>query len=220
MAPSAGRRIPALVIALVLAVGAIAAVTAVVKRIGSALRDGVGSGDTRVTQGVVVEKMQAVARLVTSETTLRDVVAYENRRLGSTKRSLVVVTGRVLTGFDLDRGTEVRVDHEARRIRLELPAAAVLGVEVTGLRTYDEQRGLWNPFTPGDRDTIFQIARAQLVATAGELEVREHAEESARRLLQALVAADGYTVEVAFRDGAGAATPIETAAPRGTSGPP
>lgn len=155
-------------------------------------------GRTSVTQAVVVERMKAVARLVTSETALRDVVVYQNRRLGSTKRSLVVVTGKVLTGFDLDRGTEVQVDHDQRRVRIQLPAADVLGVEVTGLRTYDEQSGLWNPFRPADRDTIFQLARDQLVTTAGELEVRAHAEESARRLLQALVSADGYTTEVTF----------------------
>ena len=58
--------------------------------------------------GVIVERTRAVARLVTSETTLRDVVVYQNRLLGSTKRSLVVVTGKVLSGFDLDRGTEVQ----------------------------------------------------------------------------------------------------------------
>jgi hypothetical protein len=83
-------------------------------------------------------------------------------------------------------------------VRIRLPAADVLGVEVTGLRTYDEQSGLWNPFRPADRDTIFQLARDQLVTTAGELEVRAHAEESARRLLEALVSADGYTTEVTF----------------------
>jgi hypothetical protein len=142
--------------------------------------------------------MKAVARLVTSETTLRDVVVYENRRLGSTKRSLVVVTGRVLTGFDLDRGTEVQVDHAARRIRIQLPPANVLGVEVTGLKTYDEQSGLWNPFRPADRDTIFHLAREQLVRTAGELEVRAHAEESARKLLEAMVNTEGYRTEVSF----------------------
>lgn len=169
-------------------------------RVGSALRGLVNSpGRTSVTQAVVVERMRAVARLVTSETALRDVVVYENRRLGSTKRSLVVVTGRVLTGFDLDRGTEVHVDHDERRVRIQLPAADVLGVEVTGLQTYDERSGLWNPFRPADRDTIFRLARDQLVETAGELEVRAHAEESARRLLQALVSTDGYTTEVTFR---------------------
>lgn len=162
-----------------------------------------GRGRTTVDHGVVVERMRAVARLVTSETTLRDVVVYQNRLLGSTKRSLVVVTGKVLSGFDLDRGTEVRVDHEAKVLHLVLPPAQVLGVEVTDLRTYDEQSGLWNPFRPADRDSIFRLARAQLVRSAGEGELTEHAEESARRLLEALVGADGYRTEVTFAGRAG-----------------
>src|SRR5687768_15257655 len=78
-------------------------------------------GATKVEQSVIVERTRAVARLVTSETTLRDVVVYQNRLLGSTKRSLVVVTGKVLSGFDLDRGTEVEVDHEAKVVRVVLP---------------------------------------------------------------------------------------------------
>jgi hypothetical protein len=155
-------------------------------------------GETTVSQAVVVEQTRAVARLVTSETSLRDVVAYENQRLGSTKRSLVVVTGKVLTGFDLDRGTEVTIDHPGRRIRITLPPPAVMGVEITELKTYDEQRGLWNPFRPSDRDTIFALARRQLVESAGEIELARHAEESARRLLEAMVHADGYTTEVTF----------------------
>jgi hypothetical protein len=171
------------------------------------------SGETTVTQAVVVEQTRAVARLVTSETVLRDVVTYENRRLGSTKRSLVVATGKVLTGFDLDRGLEVTVDHPSRRIRITLPQPSVQAVEITDLKTYDEQRGLWNPFGPSDRDTIFALARRQLVATAGEVELARHAEESARRLLEATVRAEGYTTEVRFageraRDAADA-TPAE-----------
>jgi hypothetical protein len=161
-----------------------------------------GRGRTTVDHGVVVERTRAVARLVTSETTLRDVVVYQNRLLGSTKRSLVVVTGKVLAGFDLDRGTEVTVDHDAKVVRVTLPPAAVLAVEVTDLKTYDEQRGLWNPFRPADRDTIFRLAREQLVRSAGEVELARHTEESARRLLQALVSADGYTTEVDFSGGA------------------
>ncbi|MEP6687926.1 MAG: DUF4230 domain-containing protein [Gemmatimonadales bacterium] len=158
------------------------------------------SGETTVSQAVVVEQTRAVARLVTSETVLRDVITYENRRLGSTKRSLVVATGKVLTGFDLDRGMEVTVDHPSRRIRITLPPPAVMGVEITELKTYDEHRGLWNPFSPSDRDTIFSLARRQLVAAAGEVELARHAEESARRLLEATVRAEGYTTEVRFAD--------------------
>jgi hypothetical protein len=169
-------------------------------------------GETNVTQAVVVEQTRAVARLVTGETVLRDVVTYENHRLGSTKRSLVVVTGKVLTGFDLDRGTEVTVDHPSHRIRITLPPPAVQGVEITELKTYDEQRGLWNPFRPADRDTIFALARRQLVEAAGQSELARHAEESARRLLDATVRADGYTTEVRFaeRPGGGPAPqPVE-----------
>ncbi len=165
------------------------------------------AGETTVSQSVVVEQTRAVARLVTSETMLRDVVTYENRRLGSTKRSLVVVTGKVLTGFDLDRGTEVTVDHPGRRIQITLPPPAVMGVEITKLETYDEQRGLWNPFRPADRDMIFALARRRLVEAAGEVELARHAEESARRLLEATVRAEGYVTEVTF---AGRADPVES----------
>jgi hypothetical protein len=167
-----------------------------------------GRGATTVDQSVIVERTRAVARLVTSETTLRDVVVYQNRLLGSTKRSLVVVTGKVLSGFDLDRGTEVEVNHEAKVVHVVLPPAAVLGVEITDLRTYDEQRGLWNPFRPADRDSIFRLAREQLARSAGEVELARHTEESARRLLEALVSVEGYRTEVTFSDdsyaGAGA----------------
>ena len=158
-----------------------------------------GTGTT-VDQGVIVERTRAVARLVTSETILRDVVVYRNSLLGSTKRSLVVVTGKVLSGFDLDRGTEVEVDYEGKVVHVVLPPAAVLGVEITDLRTYDEQRGLWNPFRPADRDSIFHLARKQLVRSASEIELTQHTQESARRLLEALVSVEGYRTEVKFAD--------------------
>jgi hypothetical protein len=157
-----------------------------------------GRGQTTVTHGVVVEQMRAVAKLVSSETSVRDVVVYQNRRLGSTKRSLVVVTGKVLAGIDIDEGTQINIDHAGHRVHIMLPPAKVLGVEVTQLRTYDERNGLWNPFRPEDRDTIYHLARDQLIGAAGELGVTAHAEESARRMLGALIHPDGYTVEVSF----------------------
>ncbi|HEU4648965.1 MAG TPA: DUF4230 domain-containing protein [Gemmatimonadales bacterium] len=151
-----------------------------------------------VTQSVVVERTRAVARLVTSETSVRDVLTYQNRWLGSTKRALVVVTGNVLAGIDLEQEPEVRIDSAARRIQVTLPRAKVLGVEVTSLKTYDERNGLWNPILPADRDTMFQLARAQLVRSAGELAVLAHAERSAQETLRTLLGADGYEVEVTF----------------------
>ncbi len=106
--------------------GAVLAGVFLAGRAGLALRGWVNSpGRTTVTQAVVVERMRAVARLVTSETALRKVVV------------------------------------------LEVPAADILGVEVTGLRIYDERSGLRNPFRP-PTGTIFRLARDQLVKTPGE----------------------------------------------------
>jgi hypothetical protein len=199
MAHSHPRRpVTAVLVALLLLVGALFLISVAIRHLPRARDLFPGRGETTVSHGVVVEQMQAVAKLVSSETTVRDVVVYQNRRLGSTKRSLVVVTGKVLAGLDLDAGTEVNIDHQARRIAIVLPRAKVLGVEVTKLQTYDERNGLWNVFRPEDRDTIYQLARDQLVGAAGELAMTAHAEESARRLLGALIHADGYTVDVTF----------------------
>ncbi len=212
MADSRPRRpVAAVFISLLLLGGALLLIGLALRRFVPLTRGLLpGRSETEVTHGVVVERVRAVAQLVTSETTVRDVVVYENRRLGSTKRSLVVVTGKVMAGIDLDAGTQVDVDQREHRVRIVLPPAKVLGVEVTQLRTYDERSGLWNPFRPADRDTIYHLAREQLVSATGELGVTAHAEESARRLLGALIHPDGYTVEVTFGARAGPAIGRET----------
>jgi uncharacterized protein DUF4230 len=194
-----GRPVIAVAVSILLFLGALLLIGIAVRHLLPLARKAwPGPGQTTVTQGVVVEQMRAVAKLVTSETTVRDVVVYQNRRLGSTKRSLVVVTGTIMAGIDLDAGTQVDIDHQARQVHIVLPPAKVIGVEVTQLRTYDERSGLWNPFRPEDRDTIYQLARDQLVSGAGELGVTAHAQESARRLLGALIHPDGYEVTVTF----------------------
>jgi hypothetical protein len=154
-----------------------------------------------ISHALVVERLRSVARLVTSETTVRDVVTYENRRLGSTKRSLIVATAKVTAGVDLDPPPEVKIDSARRHVDIAFPPARVLGVEVTELRTYDEQSGLWNPFRPSDRDAIFREAREQLSRSAGELGVAQHAQESARTLIEALIRAEGYSATVSFAPG-------------------
>jgi uncharacterized protein DUF4230 len=158
--------------------------------------------NTRIDQRLVLDRLHSVANLVTTEVALRDVVIYENTRLGSTKRSLVVVTGKALVGFDLTREARARIDEPSKTIEVTLPHARLIGVDVLQLKTYDESRGLWNPFHPADRDTIYQVARERLKSAAEELGVREHAEAGARSVLAALFAADGYKVRVSF-DSAG-----------------
>lgn len=160
---------------------------------------GGAQGRTVVDQSMVVDRLQSVAKLITTEAMVRDVVTYRNTWLGSTKRSLVIATGKVLVGLDLSTPPAIRIDAAAHRISMQLPAARLLGIDIVDLKTYDEQRGLWNPFHPADRDTIFLLARHQLARAASDLAVVEHAEASARDLLRRMFAEHGYTVEVTFR---------------------
>jgi hypothetical protein len=158
-----------------------------------------GRNATNITHDVVVEQVRAVAKLVSSEATVRDVIVYQNTWYGSTKRSLVVVTGRLLAGIDLRDNPDVSIDHASRTIKIRIPPAKLIAVEIRDMHTYDERGGLWNPFTREDRDAIQRQARAQLTAAGSQLELIRHANESAIELLRMLLAKNGYSVDVALR---------------------
>jgi hypothetical protein len=144
---------------------------------------------------IVVERLREVAKLVASELTLRDVVTYEQTRLGSTKRVLLVVTGRVSAGINLSRA-DVQIDSTAKIIRVGLPEAEIISVDVINVTTYDERAGLWNPFTSDDRDEIQRRIRAQLVSAGKQSGVLSHADRAAAKALTDLLSRDGYTVEI------------------------
>ena len=150
-----------------------------------------------ITQQVVVEQLREVARLVATEMTLRDVVIYEQRHLMSTKRVLLVVTGRVSAGIDLQAGgADVKIDSASRHIIVALRPAQIMSVEVLNVTTYDESAGLLNPFTPEDRDLIQSRIRAQIEVAARQSGILQHADESAAKVLTNLLSRDGYTVEI------------------------
>jgi hypothetical protein len=159
-----------------------------------------GRERTTVTHDLVVDRVRSVAKLVSAEATVRDVLMYRNTWYGSTKQSLVVITARLLAGIDLKSGTDVKIDEEARRIDIALPHASLLATEVTDMRTYDEQRGLWNPFTQDDRDRIFRLARQQLTRSAEQMRLAERAEASAKEMLETMFRVDGWSADVRFRD--------------------
>lgn len=165
----------------------------------------------RVTHQTVMGEIRGVARLATAEATLRDVISVEQTNrvfpgITSTKRALLVVTGRVGAGMDLGRDSaRVAVDTAARRIAVALPPAELLTVEVTDVRTYDERSGLFNPWRPADRDAVQREARAQLARAGASARLLEQADRNAAGLLRALLARDGYTVDVTVRPRAGGA---------------
>jgi hypothetical protein len=164
---------------------------------------------SRLSDQIVIERIQAVSKLVSSETFIRDIVTYQNTWMGSTKRSMVIATGTVQAGVVIDSTMRVHIDEDTKTISLEIPHARILGVDVTHLQTYDERSGLWNPFRPSDRDTIFDHVRAQLAHTADDMGVVGHADSSAIELFRALLTVPGYSVNVRFQMPTPVAQPAE-----------
>jgi hypothetical protein len=152
--------------------------------------------EPRITQQTVVERLREVAKLVATEMTLRDVVIYEQTRFASTKKVLLVVTGKVSAGIDMEHGTAVQIDSGEKRITVTLPPAQIISVDVLNVTTYDESAGLLNPFTPEDRDLIQRRIRGQLMSAARQSGILEHADQSAAKVLTELLGRDGYTVEI------------------------
>lgn len=148
-----------------------------------------------ISHDVVVERLREVAKLVATEMTLRDVVIYEQTRFRSTKRVLLVVTGRVSAGINLN-SAKVEIDSTARRISITLPPAQITSVDVTNVTTYDESAGILNPFTPDDRDEIQRRIRVQLRESAQRSGILEHADQAAAKALRDFLALGGYTVDV------------------------
>jgi hypothetical protein len=149
----------------------------------------------RVSHDLVVQQLQDVAKLVSTEMTLRDVVVYDASRYGFTKRALLVVTGKVGAGIDL-AASNVQIDDAAHRITITLPRARVMSVEVLDVRTYDESAGLFNPFRPEDRDSIQRQVRHQLFTAGEQSGLLVHADSAASKLLKDLLSRDGYTVDI------------------------
>jgi hypothetical protein len=153
----------------------------------------------RVTHEMVVTQIENVAKLVSTELTLRDVVSFEQTRFGMPRRALYVVTGKVIAGIDLRKNVDVKIDDRAKRISIELPRAEILAVEVLNTRTYDETSPLFFRFQPEDRDRMQAQIRAQLRATGEQSGLLPQADRSAQLVLQSLLARDGYTVQVRTR---------------------
>ena len=181
-------------VAIALALVAFAGISAV-RGTSRALGNFGRGGEPQISHEVVVDRLREVAKLVATEMTLRDVVIYEQTRFHSTKRMLLVVTGRVAAGINLQRA-EVRIDSAARKITVTLPPAQVVSVDVLNVTTYDESAGLLNPFTPDDRDVIQRRIRTQLTESARQSGILEHADQAASKALTDFLTRDGYTVEI------------------------
>ena len=173
---------------------------------------GRGSAARRPGSQPVVTAVRRIARLATVQMEISDVLRVEEVRtifvFDVPKNATLRLRGRVLGGFDLDRGFDVEADERRKIVRVRLPAPQVLSVD-DRLEWFDEKSGFLNPITPDDRTRWTTWARASLARSAKDAGLFDTASRHARDLFADAAAAFGWTAEVTV---AGAAVPAAPAA--------
>lgn len=155
---------------------------------------------------VLLEKIQAVAKLTTVEGQFSEIYNYNEYQgyftLFWDKRALVRVRATVAAGYDL--GTlHFEADPATRTIRMSaLPEPEILSVDHT-LDYYDVSEGLFASFAPEDYNRINQRAKDLIREQALKSTLLPAAREQADKitgLIQFMVESAGWTFQM---EGAG-----------------
>ncbi len=152
-----------------------------------------------VSAAPVVQAVRRIARLATIEMEIADVVRYEEVKtfliFDIPKNATLRLRGKVIGGFDLERGFDVEADATRRLVSVRLPAPQVLAVD-DRLEWFDERSGWLNPITPNDRTRWTQWARGALARAAKDAGLLEKSSAHARDLFTDAASAFGWTAEV------------------------
>jgi hypothetical protein len=164
--------------------------------------------EARAEDLVIVEGIHKVCKLATIEVALAD---YARRTVPKTidlpftdePEAYLFYSGVVSAGFDVcDEPTRLDVDHTARVVRLSLPPARILSLDIKRFETINERSGFLNAISPADRNGWYQDARTGLTKAALDQGVLPRAETHARELLSDLVSRWGYRLDLTVEAGA------------------
>lgn len=158
---------------------------------------------------VLLEKIQAVAKLITVEGQFSEIYNYSEYQgyftLLWSKKALVRVRATVAAGYDLG-AMHFEADPATRTIRMNaLPEPQILSIDHT-LDYYDISEGLFASFAPEDYNRINQRAKDLIRDQALKSTLLPAAREQADKivgLIRFMVESAGWTLKVE------AATPFE-----------
>jgi hypothetical protein len=177
------------VVASVLAAGAVGAAIMMTQR---------SRREARAEDLVIVEGIRKVCKLATIEISLAD---YSRRTVPKTidlpfthePEAFLFYSGVVAAGFDVcDEPARIDVDHAARVVRVALPPARILSLDIKRFETINERSGFLNAIAPADRNGWYGDARDSLTRAALAQGVLARAETNARELFTDFVSRWGY----------------------------
>jgi hypothetical protein len=142
----------------------------------------------------VVEQQASVLKLVTLEKSITERRKVDDTWLQSTKTLEVECDFVVQTGFDLAKPFVIDVANDGATLRVTLPPARVLGVDVRSVRFLRDEDGLWNKLTPADRESALRDLRQSVELNARKSDLLKATRELAEKQLKKLLTTNGRTV--------------------------
>ncbi len=141
-----------------------------------------------VNHRTIVEQQNAVLQLVTVEKKLTERQRVDDSWLHSTKTFEVEADFVIRAGFDLARPFVIEIDRSAGALRVSLPPAEILGVELRDVRFLHDEDGIWNKLTAGDREAALRELRLRVELQARQSGLRHDARVQAEKKLAEVLA--------------------------------
>lgn len=140
----------------------------------------------------LVEQQSDVMQVVTMEKTITERRRIDDSWLHSTKTLEVEADVVVRVGFDLAKPFVIDIDRTT--LRVTLPPAEILSVDLRDVRFTHEEDGFWNKLTPADREQALRALRGDIERRARKSDLAQQVRASAEKRLASLLAAGGRSV--------------------------
>jgi len=172
------------------------------------------------TSALTIEKIQPLASLVTLQVPLSDVLVCDMEGYTGSLRLILIVRGEVEIAVDLQKARFVRLDQQAKRAVLLLPAPTARRPRLDHRRTQIyriDREGLWQilPGQAGEAELVnrcIRKAQERLAAAASQPEWIRQARGRTETVLRGFFEALGWQIEVRWKDAEQPATSNPTGA--------
>lgn len=152
---------------------------------------------------VLLEKIRAVAKLITVEGDFAEIFRYENQKehfgrlFSSKKKALIIVKARAHVGYDFKK-LDIEADPERKTVVLRnFPQPEILSVEPE-LEFYDIRDGIFNRFNPEDLTALNREAKEHIrdkIPASGLMEAARQEALEAIMVMENIVGTIGWTLD-------------------------
>lgn len=142
----------------------------------------------------IVEQQADVLQLVTVEKRLTERQRIDDSWLHSTKTLEIEADFVIRAGFDLTKPFTIEIEQGGERLRVKLPTAQILGVDLRDVRFLRDEDGYWNKVNAADRELALRKLRERIEREAGESGLTLEARRLAEKRLAEILTGPGRTM--------------------------